>query len=97
MTRLNLFNAELSPKRYWQRPISQEMGEWGWRGWRGRGGFLTLLCHHQNDFCMKMGSDDSRFNVSLIVRAKAQSVYEQHLKREESRSGFEPRSFCLPA
>ena len=25
-------------------------------------------CHHQNDSCIKMGSDESHFNVSLIVR-----------------------------
>ena len=32
--------------------------------------YLSLHCHHQNDFCIKMGSDDSHFNVSLIVRDK---------------------------
>ena len=31
---------------------------------------LSLRCHHQNDFCIKMGSDESHFNVSLIVRDK---------------------------
>ena len=25
---------------------------------------LLLHCHHQNDSCIKMGSDDSHFNVS---------------------------------
>ena len=25
---------------------------------------LSLLCHHQNDSCIKMCSDESRFNVS---------------------------------
>ena len=30
----------------------------------------TRLCHHQNDSCIKMGSDTSHFNVSLIVRDK---------------------------
>ena len=30
--------------------------------------YLSLHCHHQNDFCIKMGSDESHFNVSLIVR-----------------------------
>ena len=30
--------------------------------------YLPLHCHHQNDFCIKMGSDESHFNVSLIVR-----------------------------
>ena len=32
--------------------------------------YLSLHCHHQNDSCMKMGSDESRFNVSLIVMDK---------------------------
>ena len=32
--------------------------------------YLSLHCHHQNDSCIKMGSDDSHFNVSLTVRDK---------------------------
>ena len=27
--------------------------------------YLSLNCHHQNDFCIKMGSDESHFNVSV--------------------------------
>ena len=30
--------------------------------------YLWLHCHHQNDFCVKVGSDESHFNVQLIVR-----------------------------
>ena len=30
----------------------------------------TYIVHHQNDTCIKMGSDESHFNVSLIVRNK---------------------------
>ena len=30
----------------------------------------SLHCHHQNDSCIKMGSNKSHFNVSLIVRDK---------------------------
>ena len=26
--------------------------------------YLSLYCHHQNDSCTKMGSDESHFNVS---------------------------------
>ena len=26
--------------------------------------YLSLHCHHQSDFCIKMGSDESHFNVS---------------------------------
>ena len=27
--------------------------------------YLSLQCHHQNDFCINMGSDESHFNVSV--------------------------------
>ena len=50
--------------------------------------------------CIKMGSDESHFNVSLIVRDKVTRQCPQtttFLKRKESRSGVEPRSFRLPA
>ena len=26
--------------------------------------YLSLHCHHQNDLCIKVGSDESHFNVS---------------------------------
>ena len=26
--------------------------------------YLLLHCHHQNDFCIKVGSNGSHFNVS---------------------------------
>ena len=26
--------------------------------------YLSLHCHYQNDFCIKVGSDESHFNVS---------------------------------
>ena len=32
--------------------------------------YLSLHCHHQNDSCIKMGSDESHFNVTLTVRDK---------------------------
>ena len=28
--------------------------------------YLSLHCHHQNDSCIKMSSDQSNLNVSLI-------------------------------
>ena len=27
--------------------------------------YISLHCHHQNDSCIKMGSDESHFNVSV--------------------------------
>ena len=64
--------------------------------------YLSLHCHYLNDFCIKMGSDESHLNfllLLLIVRVKViRHVHRpQLLKRKESRSGFEPRSLCLPA
>ena len=32
--------------------------------------YLLLHCHHQNESCVKMGSDETHFNVSFIVRDK---------------------------
>ena len=49
--------------------------------------------------CIKMGTDESHFNVSLIVRDKVTRQCPQtttFLKRKESRSGIKPRPFCLP-
>ena len=45
-------------------------GEGVWRWGKREIVYLSLHCHHQNDFCIKMGSDESHFNVSLIVRDK---------------------------
>ena len=43
-------------------------GEKGWEGvWRWREReiiYLSLHCHRQNDFCIKVGSDETHFNVS---------------------------------
>ena len=39
---------------------------------------LLLCCHHQNDFCIKVGSDESHFNVALIARDKVIRVSTDH-------------------
>ena len=66
-------------------------------GGRGGGGmevggegdyvYLSLHCHHQNDSCIKMGSDESHYNVS--VQSPQTTTF--------LRSGIKPRSFHLPA
>ena len=42
-------------------------GEKGGRGYGGGGEreiiYLSVHCHHQNDFCIKVGRDYSHFNV----------------------------------
>ena len=45
--------------------------------------YLSLHCHHQNDSCVKMGSDESNFNVSLIVRDKVTRQCPQSTTSEE--------------
>ena len=62
--------------------------------------YLSLHCHHQNDSCIKMGSDESHFNVSVGSDGQSHTTVHKpqpFLKRKESRSGIEPRSFRLPA
>ena len=38
-------------------------GIWRWGEWEIID--LSLYCHHQNDFCVKMGNNESHFNVSV--------------------------------
>ena len=45
--------------------------------------YLSLHCHHQNDTCIKMGNDESHFNVSLIVRTKVTRQCPQTTTFEE--------------
>ena len=40
--------------------------------------YLSLHRHHQNDSCIKIGSDESHFNVSLIVRDSHKTVSTDH-------------------
>ena len=45
--------------------------------------YLPLYCHHQNDSCIKMGSNDNHFSVSLIVRDKVTRQCPQTTTFEE--------------
>ena len=42
-----------------------QKGEGVWRWGEREIIYLSLHCHHQNDSCIKMGSDESHFNVSV--------------------------------
>ena len=78
-------------------------GKWKrgfWRWGKREIIYLSLHCHHKNDPRIKMGGDESRFNASFIVKdkvTKQRPPTTAFLKRKESRSGIEPRPFCLPA
>ena len=58
--------------------------------------YLSLHCHHQNDFCIKMGSDESQFNVSLIVRDKVTRPCPQTTTFEEEGEPKRYRTEVLP-
>ena len=45
--------------------------------------YLSLHCHHQNGSYIKMGSDESHFNVLLIVRDKVTRQCPQTTTFEE--------------
>ena len=91
------------PAGFVKRVYSDKLSlKWYWRGPRTPGRvergslYVTLHCHNHNDSCSKMGGDESHCYVSLIVRDKVTRHRPQLLKREDSRSGIEPRS-CLQA
>ena len=45
--------------------------------------YLSLYCRHQNDSCIQMGSNESHFNVLLIVRDKVTRQCPQTTTFEE--------------
>ena len=78
MLLLCLRTPSLSPSLLVKCKVSKQ-GLLGTGRRRGGGGgegvwreiiYLSLRCHHRNDFRIKTGSDESHFNVSLIVRDK---------------------------
>ena len=58
--------------------------------------YLSLHCHHQNDSCIKMGSDESHFNISLIVRDKVTRPCPQTTTFEEKGESKRYRTEALP-
>ena len=40
-------------------------GVWRWGGGKRESIYLSLHRHHQNDSCIKVGSNESHFNVSV--------------------------------
>ena len=80
-----VLNVHRNHKAY----LGRGEGERGKGVWGGGGGgereiiYLSLHCHHQNDSCIKMGSDESHFNVSLTVRDKVTRQCPQTTAFEE--------------
>ena len=61
--------------------------------------YLSLHCHHQNDSCIKVSSDDSHFNGSLIVRdtvtrqCPQTTTFEETERRAEADSNRGPFAY----
>ena len=58
--------------------------------------YLSLHCHHQDDSCFKMGSDESHINVSLIVRDIVTRQCPQTTTFEEKGQPKRVRTEVLP-
>ena len=76
-----LLNVHRNHKAYEGRG---EVGKWVvWRWGKREVIYISLHCHHQNDSSIKMGSDESHFNVPLIVRDKVTRQCSQTTTFEE--------------
>ena len=59
--------------------------------------YLSLHCHHQNDSCIKMGSDESHFNVSVGSDGQShKTVSTNHNHFEEKGEPKRCRTEVLP-
>ena len=59
--------------------------------------YLSLYCHHQNDFCIKVGSDESHFNVSVESDGQShKTVSTNHNLSEEKGEPKRYRTEVLP-
>ena len=76
----------------------EKAGRWAWRRGKGRQlMYLSLHCHHQNDSCVKMGSDESHFNVSVGSDGQGhKSVSTNHNLFEEKGEPKRYRTEVLP-
>ena len=59
--------------------------------------YISLHCHHQNDFCIKMGSEESHFNVSVGSDGQShRTVPTNHSLSEEKGEPKRYRTEVLP-
>ena len=78
-----VLNVRIKHKAYQGRG---EGGKGVWR--RGKGEliiYLSLHCHHQNDSCIKMGSDERYFNVSVGSDGQSHKIVSTNLNLFEEK------------
>ena len=76
-----VLNVHRNQKAYEGQGEGQGKGVWRWG--KREIIYLSLHRHRQNDSCVKMGSDESRFNVLSIVRDKDTRQCPQNTTFEE--------------
>ena len=88
-----VLNVHRNHKAYWGRV---EGGKGVWRWGKREIIYLSLRCHHQTDSCIKVGSDESHFIISLIVRDKVTRPCLQTTTFEEKGEPKRYRTEVLP-
>ena len=90
-----MLNVHRNHKAYQVRD-GKKVGEGGMEvGGEGEGD--SLHCHHQNDSCIKMGSDESHFNVSVGSDGQShRTVSTNHNLFEEKGQPKRYRTEVLP-
>ena len=74
-----------------------DMGKGIWRLGEREIIYLSLHCHHQNDSCIKMGSDGNHFNVSVGSDGQShRTVSTNHNLFEEKGEPKRYRTEVLP-
>ena len=72
-------------------------GKGVWRWGKREIVYLSLHCHHQNDFCIKMGSDENHFIVSVGSDGQShRAVSANHNLFEEKGEPKRYRTEVLP-
>ena len=75
----------------------EKVGKRVWRWGKREIMYLSLHCHHQNDSCIKMGSDESHFDVSVgSDRQSHKTMSTNHNRFEEKREPKRYRTEVLP-
>ena len=75
----------------------EKVGKGVWRWEKREIIYLSLHCHHQNDSCIKMGSNESRFNVSVGSDGQSpMTVSTNHNLSEEKGEPKRYRTEVLP-
>ena len=83
----------------WGGEKGEGRGAWRWREREMEIIYLSLHCHHQNDLCIKMGSDESHFNASVgsdgqshKTVSSSHNLSEKKGETKRYRTEVEPRS-----